>query len=206
MVAEAVRDLGLSFVVITSVTRDDLPDGGASHFAATVRAIHELCPGTGVEVLVPDFAGDTCAVDTVLAARPEVFSHNLETVRRLYDAARAGADYERSLAVLRHAASAPNAPLTKSALMVGLGEMRIELDGAFRDLKRAGVDVVYIGQYLRPSSAHLPVARFVPPDEFAAFKQWCDELGFAWVSSGPFVRSSYEAEKVVEELGVTVGA
>jgi len=205
-VAEAVKSLGLSYIVITSVTRDDLPDGGASHFAATVRAIHELCPETGVEVLVPDFGGDLAAVDTVLASRPDVFGHNLETVRRLYKTARAGADYERSLAVLRHAACSPEAPLVKSAVMVGLGEMRLELDGAFMDLKRAKVDVVYVGQYLQPTREHLPVARFIPPAEFEAVKRWCEQLGFAWVSSGPFVRSSYEAEKVVDELGVVVGA
>jgi len=204
-VARAVRDLGLSFIVITSVTRDDLPDGGAAHFAATVRAIHDLCPGTGVEVLVPDFGGDLSCVDTVLAARPEVFGHNLETVRRLYREARPVADYERSLSVLRHAADSCDAPLVKSAIMVGLGEMRLELDGAFMDLKRSGVDVVYVGQYLQPTAGHLPVARFVPPDEFADLTRWCRGLGFAWVSSGPFVRSSYEAEKVVEELGVAAG-
>jgi lipoic acid synthetase len=201
-VAEAVRKLGLSFAVVTSVTRDDLADGGAAHFAATVRAIHETCPGTGVEVLVPDFGGDMSAVDTVLAARPEVFGHNLETVRRLYAAARAGADYDRSLAVLVHAASSPAAPLVKSALMVGLGETRLELDGAFMDLKRAGVSVVYVGQYLQPTGVHLPVQRYVPPDEFVDMERWCRKLGFAWVSSGPFVRSSYEAERVVEELSV----
>lgn len=202
LVAEAVAELGLSFIVITSVTRDDLPDGGAAHFAATVRAIHERSPGTGVEVLVPDFGGDLEAVDTVLAARPEVFGHNVETVRRFYDTARAGADFDRSLAVLRHAAAAPDAPLVKSSVMVGLGETRLELDGAFMDLKRAGVDVVYVGQYLQPTPEHLPVSRFVPPEEFEAIRAWCRGLGFAWVSAGPFVRSSYEAEKVVEELGV----
>ncbi len=205
-VAEAVKSLGLSFIVITSVTRDDLPDGGAEHFAATIRAIRELCPETGVEVLVPDFGGDLAAVDTVLAARPDVFGHNLETVRRLHKTARAGADYERSLAVLSHAAASPDGPLVKSAVMVGLGEMRLELDGAFMDLKRAKVDVVYVGQYLQPTADHLPVARFVPPDEFEALGRWCEELGFAWVSSAPFVRSSYEAEKVVDELCVVIGA
>lgn len=205
-VAEAVKSLGLSYIVITSVTRDDLPDGGAAHFAATVDAIHELCPETGVEVLVPDFGGDLSAVDAVIASRPAVFGHNLETVRRLYGAARSGADYERSLAVLKHVASASDGPLVKSAVMVGLGEMRLELDGAFMDLKRASVDIVYVGQYLQPTRKHLPVARFVPPEEFDSLKRWCEHLGFAWVSSGPFVRSSYEAEKVVDELGVVVGA
>jgi len=205
-VAEAVKKLALAYIVITSVTRDDLPDGGAGHFAATVEAIHALCPDTCVEVLVPDFGGDVAAVDTVLAARPAVFGHNLETVRRLYEAARAGADYERSLAVLRHAASASNGPLVKSAVMAGLGETRLELDGAFMDLKRAKVDIVYIGQYLQPTRDHLPVARFVPPVEFDSMREWCEQLGFAWVSAGPFVRSSYEAEKVVDELGVVVGA
>ncbi len=203
-VAEAVAELGLSFIVITSVTRDDLPDGGAEHFARTVRAIHERCPGVGVEVLVPDLGGDLGAVDVVLEAQPEVFGHNLETVRRLYATARAGADYDRSLKVLRHAAVSPDAPIVKSALMVGLGETRLELDGAFMDLRRAGVDVVYVGQYLRPTEVHLPVARYVPPEEFDALHSWCDGLGFAWVSAGPFVRSSYEAEKVLEEVGVRV--
>ncbi|MCD4690770.1 lipoyl synthase [bacterium] len=205
-VAEAVRTLGLSYIVITSVTRDDLPDGGAAHFAATVRAIHELCPETGVEVLVPDFGGDTDAVDTVLASRPDVFGHNLETVRRLYDGARAGGNYERSLTVLRYAAASPDAPLVKSSLMVGLGETRLELDGAFMDLRRARVDVLYIGQYLQPTSKHAQVERFIPPAEFDELAEWCRELGFAWVSSGPFVRSSYEAERVIEELGVVAGA
>ena len=199
-VAGAATELGLDFVVVTSVTRDDLPDGGASHFADTVRAISSAIPGVGVEVLVPDFGGSTEAIDVVLESGPHVFGHNIETVQRLYAEVRAGASYERSLEVLSHAA-AHSGSLIKSALMLGLGETREELEGALRDVRAAGAEVVCLGQYLRPSREHHPVARFVPPEEFDELGGMCKEMGFKWVSAGPFVRSSYRAHEAAAALG-----
>ncbi len=199
-VAAAAADLGLEFVVVTSVTRDDLPDGGASHFARTVGAIRSALPRAGVEVLVPDFGGDRRAVDTVLAAGPDVFGHNVETVARLYPVARAGADYRRSLDVLAHAAASGSARV-KSAIMLGLGETNTEIETTLSDLAAAGVEIVYLGQYLRPSPSHLPVERFVPPEEFEAWGSRCEGMGFAWASAGPFVRSSYEADRAFARVG-----
>jgi lipoic acid synthetase len=192
-VAAAARDLGLDFVVVTSVTRDDLPDGGASVFAGTVRALRESVPEAGVELLVPDFGGDESALDAVLASGPDVLGHNVETVERLYDGVREGADYGRSLGVLRRASEAGSARV-KTALMLGLGETRSEVEAALRDVRAAGADLVWMGQYLRPSAAHAPVSRFVHPDEFAELREYALSLGFGWVSAGPFVRSSYHAE------------
>jgi lipoic acid synthetase len=191
-VAEAVARLGLRHVVVTSVNRDDLPDGGAAHFAATARAIRDRLPGCRIEVLVPDFQGDLDAVTTVTAAPLDVFNHNLETVPRLYRRARAGARYERSLAVLEAARRRP-ALLTKTGLMLGLGEETDELISVFRDLRAVGCDVLTLGQYLRPSAAHLPVARYVPPIEFATLRESALALGFRHVEAGPLVRSSYHA-------------
>jgi lipoic acid synthetase len=199
-VAQGARSLGLRFVVLTSVTRDDLPDGGAAHFAETVRAVREHVPGAGVEVLVPDFLGDERAVDTVLRSRPDVFGHNVETVARLYPVARRGAEYGRSLAVLARAARSGLVPHVKSALMLGLGETRAEIETALDDLRGAGVTIVCLGQYLRPSPRHLPVARYVSPTEFEDLKAGADARGFAWVAAGPFVRSSYEAETAARAL------
>ena len=191
-VAEAARRLGLRYVVVTSVTRDDLPDGGAAHFAETVRAVTSQT-GAQVEVLTPDFLGDTAAADTVIESGPVVYNHNIETVPRLYDTVRPQADYARSLRVIEHAARAGGV-VPKSGLMVGLGETTDELFAAFDDLAAAGCRMLTIGQYLRPSAAHLPVARFVEPGEFESYKEEALRRGLRWVASGPFVRSSYLAE------------
>jgi lipoic acid synthetase len=191
-VAEAARRLTLEYVVLTSVTRDDLPDGGAEHFAATVRAVREAT-GARVEVLTPDFLGDGAAVDTVLEAGPDVYNHNVETVPRLYGRVRPEADYRRSLGVLERAARSGRS-VPKSGLMVGLGETDEELFKVFDDLVSADCRMLTIGQYLQPSGAHLPVDRFVEPAEFDQYRAEALRRGFAWVVSGPFVRSSYCAE------------
>ena len=199
-VAEACARLALRHVVITSVTRDDLADGGAAHFAGTIRAVRERLPKTIIEVLTPDFQGRTDAIDTVLAALPDIFNHNVETVPRLYPTVRPEADYRRSLDVLAYArrrTQADGATLyTKSGLMVGLGETADEVRAVLGDLRAAGCDILTLGQYLAPSAAHLPVARFVEPAEFAAWEAEARALGFAAVAAGPFVRSSYQAESV----------
>jgi lipoic acid synthetase len=194
-VAQAAARLGLRHVVVTSVTRDDLPDGGAGQFAATVRAIRELLPGARVEVLVPDFGGDWEALQLVLVVAPEVLNHNVETVPRLYPQARPQADYQRSLALLRRAgeASASGGLLTKSGLMVGLGESEEEVLGVLADLHCAGVAAITIGQYLQPTRSHLPVAEYVSPRRFEAYARQAQAMGFRHVMSGPLVRSSYHA-------------
>ena len=193
--AEAAAALGLRHVVVTSVTRDDLPDGGAGHFAATIRAIRARLPGATVEVLVPDFQDDPAAIGLVLAAAPDIFNHNLETVARLQPTIRPQADYRRSLGVLRRAADA--GARTKSGLMLGLGESDDEISAALRDLRAAGVALLTLGQYLAPSPAHQPVARFVPPAEFDRWRDEALALGFASVAAAPHVRSSYHAEELV---------
>lgn len=190
-VAQAAAALGLRHIVVTAVTRDDLPDGGAGHFAAVLAAVRAAVPGASVEVLTPDFAGDESALAVVLAARPEIFNHNLETIPRLYPAVRPGADYRRSLAVL--AAAARRLPLVKSGLMVGLGERQDEILAVLGDLAAAGVRAVTIGQYLRPSPGHLPVAEYVHPDQFRRYEQAARAMGFSRVAAGPLVRSSYHA-------------
>jgi lipoic acid synthetase len=190
--AAAVRDAGLKEVVITSVTRDDLPDGGAALWAQTVEAIHAAAPGILVEVLVPDFGGAAQALDTVIRTRPEVFGHNLETVPRLYPQARPQADYARSLAVLRQASEA--GLITKTSLMLGLGETLEEIEQTLRDARAAGCRIFYAGQYLQPSPRHLPVTRYVEPAEFAAIRELAYALGFGFVASEPLVRSSYHEE------------
>jgi len=200
-VAEAVRDLGLAHAVVTSVDRDDLPDGGAGHFARVIEAVHGLNPDCAVEVLTPDFKGVPDALATVLAARPEVFSHNMETVSRMYRTARPGSRYQGSLELLRAAAGERDRATTdhpfrvKTGLMAGLGETDAELRETFRDIRAAGVEVLTIGQYLQPTKAHLPVARFVTPDEFAALREDALALGFLHVVAGPLVRSSYKAHE-----------
>ncbi|MEN3184405.1 MAG: lipoyl synthase [Atribacterota bacterium] len=196
-VAEAAQRLNLKHVVVTSVTRDDLPDGGAGHFAATIGAIRRVLPQATVEVLVPDFQGKEEALDTVLAARPDVLNHNVETVPRLYPSVRPQAHYERSLWLLKRAKEKAPGILTKSGLMVGLGETREEVEGVLRDLRGVQCDIVTIGQYLRPSVHHLPVAAYIPPEEFAYYREYALRLGFLGVASGPFVRSSYRAEEFV---------
>ena len=194
-VALAVRRMGLRHAVVTSVNRDDVPDGGASLFADTVRWIRRLSPGTTVEVLIPDFLGDGEALAAVLAAAPEILNHNTETVPRLYARVRPKARYERSLELLRRAKEAAPARLVKSGLMAGLGETPDELLAVFADLRAQGVDVLTLGQYLRPTPSHLPVARYYHPDEFARLGEAARAMGFAHVESGPLVRSSYHAEE-----------
>jgi lipoic acid synthetase len=194
-VANAVERLGLSYVVITSVDRDDLADGGASIFAATIRAIRDFRPDTRIEVLIPDFRGDAAALQTVLDARPDVLNHNTETVPRLYRRARSGGRYERTLELLDRARSyAPQIP-TKSGLMVGLGEEHDELVATLIDLRRVGCSILTIGQYLQPTRAHLPIARYYHPDEFRELKSYALGIGFSHVESGPLVRSSYHARE-----------
>jgi lipoyl synthase len=192
-VAEAAAALGLKFAVITSVNRDDREDGGAELFALVIRAIRERVPGCGVEVLIPDFQGNLRAVETVMEARPEVLNHNTETVPRLYREVRLGARYERSLEVLAHARRVSPETPTKSGLMLGLGERTGEVLQVMRDLRAHGVDILTLGQYLRPSPKHLPIVRYVPPEEFDELGQAGREMGFAHVEAGPLVRSSYHA-------------
>lgn len=195
-VAEAAQRLGLRHVVITSVTRDDLTDGGAEHFRRCVVAVRERT-GAAVEVLTPDFLGDLGAVDRVLEARPDVYNHNMETVPRLYRKVRGRADYQRSLDVLAHVKRRLPEATTKSGLMLGLGETTEELLDVFADLRAAGCDVLTLGQYLAPTLKHIPVARFVAPAEFDALADLARSLGFAWVAAGPFIRSSYHADEMV---------
>src|SRR5438067_5848437 len=195
-VAEAAARLGLRHVVITSVTRDDLPDGGADHFRRCVVAVRERT-GAAVEVLTPDFLGDLSAVDRVLEAAPEVYNHNLETVPRLYKKVRGRASYQRSLALLAHVKARSPGTVTKSGLMLGLGETTDELFDVFADLREAGCDTLTLGQYLAPTLKHVPVARYVPPEEFDALAVLARSLGFKQVASGPFVRSSYHADEMV---------
>jgi lipoic acid synthetase len=193
-VGAAVARLGLKHVVVTSVNRDDLDDGGAAHFAATARSIKHFVAECRVEVLVPDFLGNLESVATVVASPIDVFNHNLETVPRLYKRARAGARYERSLAVLGAAREGSDAGLlTKAGLMLGLGETAEEIIRVFKDLRSVGCDVLTLGQYLRPSADHLPVERYVPPEEFADLRERALAVGFRHVESGPLVRSSYHA-------------
>jgi len=192
-VASAVARLGLRHVVVTSVNRDDLADGGAAHFAATARAIKRLLPGCRVEVLVPDFQGNLTSVAEVVASPIDVFNHNLETVPRLYRRVRAGARYARSLAVLEAAHRGRDRLLTKTGLMLGLGETQEELASVFKDLRSIGCDILTLGQYLRPSGEHLPVERYVPPEEFTVLGAEALALGFRHVEAGPLVRSSYHA-------------
>jgi len=195
-VVEAVERLGLRYAVITSVTRDDLPDGGAAVFAATIRAIRRRCPTVLVEVLIPDLQGDRQALATILAADPRVLNHNVETVPRLYPRVRPQARYARSLEVLAAVKRMRPEMICKSGLMLGLGETGDELRQVWRDLVRAGCDILTMGQYLQPAAANLPVARFLPPHEFAQLQDEALACGFAGVAAGPFVRSSYEAEKL----------
>lgn len=192
-VAQAVAALGLRHAVITSVTRDDLVDGGASAFAAVIRVIREVVPGCGVEVLVPDFCGDDRSLRMVLAELPDVLNHNVETVPRLYSAARPQADYRRSLNLLGAAKRLKSGIATKSGMMIGLGEKWEEIVQVMAHLRGVGCDALTIGQYLSPTPQHLPVVRFYTPDEFDLLRQTALDMGFAHVESGPLVRSSYHA-------------
>jgi lipoyl synthase len=192
-VAEACATLGLKYAVVTSVNRDDRKDGGAELFALTIAAIRERIPDCKVEVLVPDFQGSHAAMDIVMNARPDVLNHNIETVPRLYRQVRLGARYERSLDMLAYAKNGRKSAPTKSGLMLGLGENGWEVEQVLRDLRAHQVDILTLGQYLRPSQKHLPIIRYVPLEEFAEFKRFAYELGFSHVESGPLVRSSYHA-------------
>jgi len=201
-VAEAVAAMGVRHAVVTSVNRDELPDGGAGHFAATIREIRASNPGVTVEVLIPDFLGSEAALRTVLGERPDVLNHNTETVRRLYRRVRPDAAYDRSLGLLARAARfrdgvAPELRV-KSGLMVGLGETREELEGTLVDLRRSGVDVVTIGQYLQPHERRLPIEKYYSPEEFEDLLREGEALGFSRVESGPLVRSSYHARRALD--------
>jgi lipoic acid synthetase len=198
-VRAAVETMGLRFVVLTSVDRDDLEDGGAAHFAQTIRAVRSLEPSPGVEVLTPDFRGSLAALEVVLAAEPDVFNHNVETVPRLYARVRRGARLERSLGLLARAKEVSPARTTKSGLMLGLGETEDEVRELLRALRGAGVDIVTIGQYLRPSLENLPVEEYVAPEVFERHRAFGETLGFRHVFAGPFVRSSYRAEEALED-------
>jgi lipoic acid synthetase len=193
--ADAVAVLNLKYAVVTSVTRDDLIDGGAGIFAETIRAIRFKVPGCRVEVLIPDFQGSKTALRTVLEAKPDILNHNLETVPSLYPRVRPGADYNRSLKLLAHAGEFGAA--TKTGLMLGLGEKREELMEVFQDLREINCSVLTLGQYLRPSKGHLPVEKYYRPDEFTEIKNQALDLGFRHVAAGPLVRSSYHAEKLI---------
>jgi lipoic acid synthetase len=200
-VADAAARMRLRYVVLTAVARDDLDDGGASHFAATVRAVRARLPPARVEVLTPDFKGDRAALEAVLSARPDVFNHNVEMAPRLFPSLRPQGDYVRSLRLLRDAGTLRPGQVTKSGLMLGLGETDAEVRQVLADLRGAQVGIVTLGQYLRPTRAHAPVARYVPP---ADFDRWADEaraLGFTSVYSGVFVRSSFNAEEVFHGAG-----
>ena len=199
-VAEAAAQLGLRYVVITSVNRDELPDGGANHFAQTIKAVRHRLPQAQIEVLTPDFKGNRQALHTVLDARPDTYNHNVETVPRLYLRVRPQADYAQSLDVLRNARGYAPGVLTKSGFMVGLGESREEVKRLLEDLRAAHTDVVTIGQYLQPTRKHLPVEEYVHPDLFEQYKEYGERLGFRAVFSGPLVRSSYMAEMVHDRI------
>jgi len=200
-VAEAVARLGLSHVVVTSVDRDDLPDGGAQHFSDVIRAIRARNPRCAVEVLTPDFKNRPAALEVVLAAGPEIFAHNVETVPRLYRDARPGSRYDVSVGLLaaaaRERARGASSARVKSSLMLGLGERDEEVLSVMRDLRDAGVEILTLGQYLQPTADHLPVERFVTPEQFETFRASGEEMGFRHVESGPLVRSSYHAERHV---------
>jgi len=203
-VAAAARQMGLSYVVITSVTRDDLADGGAAFFAETIAAVHRRIPSAKVEVLIPDFQGNAQALQTVLNAQPDVLNHNIETVPRLYAIVRPQAHYRRSLQLLSRVPKyAPGLPI-KSGLMLGLGESFEEIRSTLKDLIDAGCRTLTLGQYLQPSKAHLPVTRYVSPAEFENWKDTALEMGFCEVASGPFVRSSYHAKELYQDMGPVI--
>jgi lipoyl synthase len=199
--AEAVQTMALRHVVVTSVDRDDVADGGAAHYAAVVREIRLRTPATTVEVLIPDFKGNEGSLRTVIDARPDILNHNLETVPRLYRMARPGGRYDRALELLARAKRMDPLQVTKSGIMVGLGETWEEAVAALRDLRAAGTDLITVGQYLRPSASHMPVARFYTPDEFAELARLGAALGFRHTESGPLVRSSYHAWEQAERSG-----
>ncbi len=198
-VAEATRRMKLRHVVITAVARDDLPDGGAAHFQQVIQRVREVNPGILIEVLTPDFKDDNAAIDTVLSSRPEIFNHNLETIRRLTPEVRSVSTYDRSLSVLRKVKERSPETFTKSGIMLGLGETEEELLEALGDLRAAGCNLLTLGQYLQPTKKHLPVIEFIHPDKFAEHKKTAEAMGFTYVASGPLVRSSYHADDFVPE-------
>jgi lipoic acid synthetase len=188
--------MGLSFVVLTMVTRDDLADGGAFHIIATMKAVRRQCPRTGIELLISDLRGSTEGLFQILEMQPEVLNHNIETVPRLYTLIRPGADYQRSLKLIEQAGRFEPRPVTKSGLMLGLGETREEVLEAMADLRKADCDIITIGQYLAPSRNHHPVVSYLPPEKFESLKKIAQDMGFKGVVSGPFIRSSYRAEEL----------
>jgi len=198
-VAKAIAELKLQHAVVTSVTRDDLPDGGARQFAELVHAVRNTAPDCKIELLIPDLQGDRTALATILAANPDILGHNLETVPRLYQQARQGADYQQSLQLLQSSLEiAPHIP-TKSGLMLGMGEELTEIEATLLDLHNSGCRMLTLGQYLAPTRNHLPVARYFTPDEFSELKKTATSIGFAHIEAGPLVRSSYHAEKQLRE-------
>ncbi len=199
--AAAVRKLGLRHVVITSVTRDDLPDGGAIHFAKTIDELHKEVPEITVEVLTPDFQGNEDSLKTVILSRPDIFNHNLETVPRLYPIVRHGADYRRSLLILNRARELDPEIPTKSGIMLGLGEERSEVSEVMRDLRDVGCSIITVGQYLSPSRSHIRIKKYVHPEVFLDIEREAKELGFLYVACGPFVRSSFNAAEAFELIG-----
>ncbi len=208
--AEIAKRMGLKHIVVTSVARDDLPDEGAGQFAATIRALHATIPNAIVEVLTPDFKAKRWCIQRVVDAEPEIFDHNIETVERLQTIVRPQARYDRSLKVLETVKQLNPAIYTKSGIMLGLGETREEVIQTMRDLRNAGVDALTIGQYLRPTQRHLPVQEYIHPDQFAEYQQIGESMGFLFVASGPFIRSSYNAiafsQRVMAERLAKVGA
>lgn len=202
-VAQAARAMNLKHAVITSVDRDDLPDGGASVFAAVTRRIRALQPNCTIEVLIPDFRGDIEPLKTVMDEKPDILNHNIETAPRLFRAVQPQCRYEWSLAVLRNAKALWSEAITKSGVMVGLGETVDEVLDVMRDLRELDVDILTIGQYLQPSKQHAPIERYYTPEEFEMFRERGEEMGFRWVESGPLVRSSYNAEAQARELGAS---
>ena len=198
-VAIAVEALGLRYVVITSVTRDDIPDGGALHFAKTIRTIRARMPNTRIEVLVPDFQGSEWALKVVMEAEPDVINHNIETVPRLYPEVRPQADYRRSMQLLKRCGEMDGRPVTKSGLMLGLGENPEEVLNVLKELLETGCQLLTVGQYLSPSSEHHQVIRFVPPEEFIKWEEIASRMGFMAVASGPFVRSSFKASEMFQK-------
>jgi lipoic acid synthetase len=201
-VSRAVEKLGLKYAVITSVTRDDLPDGGAAHFSKTIQAIRARSPGTSIEALIPDFQGSETALNSVIKSDPDVINHNIETVSRLYAEVRPQAVYERSLRLLERVRRRDSRIMSKSGLMLGLGESQDEIISVFEDLLGVGCQILTIGQYLSPSSDHHPVIRYVPPEEFSLLERIAYDMGFVAVASGPFVRSSFHAGEISSKAGV----
>ena len=202
-IGRVVVEMGLHYVVITSVTRDDLPDGGASFFARTISAIREQDQGIKIEVLVPDFRGDLSSLETILRASPDVLNHNIETIARLYSEVRPQADYSRSLHLLRESKRSHPRILTKSGFMLGLGETHEEVLELMQDLRNVGCNFLTIGQYLQPRSDRLPVERYIPPEEFEEYQRIGMKMGFKAVASGPFVRSSFHASQLFENIPIS---